>query len=245
MEKISFESGLKPVFVEAVYGAELSQEKLNRACDHKATIDTFGRSLSAGEVGCALSHFSIYEKMINEDIEHALVLEDDVVFTEDLVSSINHIINSGSLYNSDILFLGGFTDTSRSKEPTCSCYGKVRLADNCLIKIPIEKVYGTHAYIISKSCARRIVGLGNTFRAPIDHITGDIRKLSISIVQPVVVQPHAELSAQSSIDDGRDTITEEYASREKLRLSSWRQNVLVRKIVLFVKRITPLRLWVK
>jgi glycosyl transferase family 25 len=69
--------------VEAVYGVSLSAEELAASYDRKKAVSLFNRELSKGEIGCALSHISIYRKMVEEDIPCALILEDDARILDD------------------------------------------------------------------------------------------------------------------------------------------------------------------
>lgn len=62
--------------IDAIDGKSLTNEELARY------VDCFEESaLTKGEIGCALSHLSIYEKMVAENIPLALILEDDVVLS--------------------------------------------------------------------------------------------------------------------------------------------------------------------
>ena len=61
----------------AVRGNDLSQDELARHYDDKRFNRYEGRSVSSGELGCALSHIGIYKKIVRDDIPHALILEDD------------------------------------------------------------------------------------------------------------------------------------------------------------------------
>ena len=45
--------------------------------DHEFCQSNFGHKISKYEIACAMSHIKVYEKMIAENIEHALILEDD------------------------------------------------------------------------------------------------------------------------------------------------------------------------
>lgn len=68
--------GIAYTRVDAFTGTSLEAARLYSATDAKKEN---GRSLSLGEIGCALSHRSIYETMVEKNIPHALVLEDDVL----------------------------------------------------------------------------------------------------------------------------------------------------------------------
>ena len=69
--------------INAVHGKSLSAEELDASYDRDKAIALFNRELSRGEIGCALSHVSIYRKMIAEDIPYALILEDDAKILDD------------------------------------------------------------------------------------------------------------------------------------------------------------------
>ena len=74
MIELSNSLGLEFHFINAIYGKDLSQDQVDNVYDEALSKKEFGRSLSRGELGCALSHISIYQKMIDEDIEIAIVL---------------------------------------------------------------------------------------------------------------------------------------------------------------------------
>lgn len=59
--------------INAVDGRALSQEQLD--C---LTHPLYSAGLTAGEIGCSLSHYHAYRKMVTEGIDCALILEDDV-----------------------------------------------------------------------------------------------------------------------------------------------------------------------
>lgn len=62
---------------DAVHGKSLSPEELAANYDADKAVRLFNREMSRGEIGCALSHVGIYRQMVEQDIPHALILEDD------------------------------------------------------------------------------------------------------------------------------------------------------------------------
>jgi glycosyl transferase family 25 len=68
---------LRYTIVDAVDGAQLAGGELDCSYDSDKALRLFNRELSKGEIGCALSHLSIYRKMVEEYCPYALVLEDD------------------------------------------------------------------------------------------------------------------------------------------------------------------------
>ncbi|MDR0747878.1 MAG: glycosyltransferase family 25 protein [Helicobacteraceae bacterium] len=84
--------GLEFEFVYGIDGRALSQEEINSLYDrekcrrfhirkYKKDVD-----LSRGEIGCTLSHNLLYKKMIDEDVQRAIILEDDALIDDDALS---------------------------------------------------------------------------------------------------------------------------------------------------------------
>jgi glycosyl transferase family 25 len=69
-------------FLFGVDGRKLSQEKINIVYDTEKAKKYDGE-LSRGEIGCALSHRLAYERMIKNNIERAIILEDDIKLKND------------------------------------------------------------------------------------------------------------------------------------------------------------------
>lgn len=74
--------------LEAVSGKDLSQDELLQKVSKPAL-----EYLTLGEIGCALSHLAIYNKIISDDIPYALILEDDAILSPDLDSVLSAIIS--------------------------------------------------------------------------------------------------------------------------------------------------------
>lgn len=79
--------GLNYTLVEAVDGRQLSQKQLDEASIRFLpgyTDPYHNRPMTHGEIGCFLSHYSIWRRMLDadEDLERVIVFEDDVRFTE-------------------------------------------------------------------------------------------------------------------------------------------------------------------
>lgn len=63
--------------IEAIDGKTLSEDEL------KILVKDYENNfLTRGEIGCALSHQLAYKRMQEENLHHALILEDDVEFDE-------------------------------------------------------------------------------------------------------------------------------------------------------------------
>ena len=59
-----------------------------------------------GENGCALSHITIWKEFIKSNDEYLLVLEDDIIFTDNFKQKMKYYVNNAPK-NWDIIYLGG------------------------------------------------------------------------------------------------------------------------------------------
>ncbi len=63
-------------------------------------------TINVGEIGCFLSHYSLWNKIIENNLTNMLILEDDVVFNKTFNHYINRILSEIDISNFDIIFLG-------------------------------------------------------------------------------------------------------------------------------------------
>lgn len=75
--------GLDVEYVPAVDGRELNDDELKKIGIEflEGYADPYlNRPMTLGEIGCFLSHFYIWEKMVAEKLDEVLILEDDIRF---------------------------------------------------------------------------------------------------------------------------------------------------------------------
>lgn len=85
--------GLEYERIEAVEGRHLSESEIKNYFDGKKFELVSSHELVAGEVGCALSHINIWQKIVNENQTGAIILEDDVVLKESFVDFLSSFTN--------------------------------------------------------------------------------------------------------------------------------------------------------
>lgn len=111
--------------------------------------------LKKGAVGCALSHFLIWQKLISEsDCNHYVILEDDIdigpnfkVLLENYINKIRDFMH--------VVFIGSTTE-KKDYEVT----RKIYQYDTTYNIYPLTQQYyagGAFGYIISKTCAKKLV----------------------------------------------------------------------------------------
>ena len=74
--------------IEAVDGSLLSSDNVETYYNEKKSIELFNIKLSLGEIGCALSHIKIYEKMVSDDISSAVIMEDDICIIDGEIDEV-------------------------------------------------------------------------------------------------------------------------------------------------------------
>lgn len=194
---------LKYQIIDAVDGDSLDDKTIDGVYSEKFAVSNFKRTLSKGEIGCALSHLSVYKKILNDNIERAIILEDDAIIGDNFVNVIENINQAAPTiwqlillgYNEDIN--GFFSDCQvQVSEPNKSL--------NFSIKKPLTPAYQTHAYLINQQGAEHLIELIQPLYQPIDHYTAKAKLVSVYCVNPRCVRVNFNL--QSSIHTDRELV---------------------------------------
>lgn len=95
----------------AVRGSTLTESEKKKYIAPISLLNT------PGELGCALSHLFIYKKMIDENIENALILEDDALLDQGVIDVMNFIEKEKNLKPTVTLLspISKYIDTKKTK----------------------------------------------------------------------------------------------------------------------------------
>lgn len=127
VEKRLHEQNLNFTFFDACNGHELAGEVF--------TVENIFLE-SAGGRGCALSHKMIWKKMVSENIDCAIIFEDDVLFSEHFGFFASHLWKESP--KDSLLFMGH------------CCYRNQTMKPSIHEGFPLT----THAYIIHLNVAK-------------------------------------------------------------------------------------------
>jgi len=194
--------GLKPIIISAIDGKSLTDNELKEITLKQESIKTIGRELTNSEIGCALSHKLIYEKIIAENIENALILEDDVKFELSLNHMISKITNLPN--NCDLMLLGHHSYISREKKTPYNLWFKKKIDTNLIVRRPIELVCGAYGYYLTNRGAKKLLKKINKFILPLDHYTGNYKYINLYLLQTPIIKMHKELTTMSNIEYERN-----------------------------------------
>jgi len=200
MQKLCEKHSLNYRFFDAIYGKHLSNEEINQVYAQKEAVQYSGKGLSLGEIGCALSHKNIYRTIIDEKLEQALILEDDIEFNR----NIEEILKSLSLFPTDweVVLLGHHSYISRESETRSNVWWSRQITPNYQLKRPSEIGYGTYGYLINKRGAQKLFDKLKHIYKPIDHYTGNDKDVNIYIITPAPISIHTDMSDNfHSMDD--------------------------------------------
>lgn len=179
-------------FFDAVVGRDLSHTQKSKIYDEmKAKQVEF--ELTDGEIGCAESHKRIYQKMIAENIPHAVIFEDDVQIDENIFKFLQ-MYKSCVPLNADIVLLGGHCRKFLRTQKILQFFmlKKTPFIVNGR-RAKIGKSYaqsgGSHAYYITQSGAEKMSQLQSPRICWVaDAITGDMvtgNHILYAIIPPI------------------------------------------------------------
>lgn len=110
-----------------------------------------GRPMTDGEIGCSLSHLSVYRRMLREGVEKALVLEDDAVFAPEFAAFFAGQLGP-LLDRFDIVKVEGiFFDHVSAEGTVLAAAGETKAV------LPLRPSLGTAAYAVTRRGAQRLL----------------------------------------------------------------------------------------
>ena len=160
--------------IDAVDGKDLTKYKLKKMNVNflKDWRDpSLGRNITHGEIGCALSHYNIYKQCIENNIENAIILEDNVELSDYLIYHIKLTLNGlEDIEDWSMCYIG-------RKYLDHPIYKDVEYDDNMFVKAGYS--YWCCSYIINKRGMKTIVDSNFTKNIiPIDEFLPIIGKIS-------------------------------------------------------------------
>lgn len=171
-------------FVPAVDGRRLGQDEL-AAYDRDRALRIYGVDMMPTEIGCFLSHYRLYERIVRERIPVALIMEDDLEIRPEFPQILADLLADPA---PSWLVVRFESQRGRVREPrTRKDRGTTvrQLAAGELVRLNIH-VLGLGAYLITEEGARRMLRYGQRIFMPIDQA---MDRFWESGIEPYVVRP--------------------------------------------------------
>ena len=220
---------------EAIDGKELPDD-LSEVYDEK-TAKQIHRVLKKTEVACALSHINIARKIIEQNIEYAIILEDDAELTVGLKNFIKNFNLKQNRF--DFLILGSFSSNQlhngklKTKEAPYKLIEKQSITYLDKIEFNIENisihkahypsqtldfVFGTHAYVLSNRGAKKLLQINYPVKVEADNVWNYFcNNFETLFTNPILVHRQYD---DSDIYDERSSVAsilDEYSDNYKKR----------------------------
>jgi len=205
MQQLCNQYRLDCQFIDAVYGKEIDKNKLTKVYDKKRTLAEIGRELSVGEIGCTLSHMHIYQKMIDEHIEQAIIFEDDITFN----NRIHDVFSSISNFPEDweCVLLHYHRNGTFRKRYCISFHDRKAVAKGLKIVRFTDLMHSTGAYIVNLAGAKKLLThLEKGIYKPIDHYTGNENDVNLYGLHPRIVETDSKIHLQSILFKERNML---------------------------------------
>jgi len=174
---------LKYHLLEAVDGNELSEDQKNKYLNNPGGWRD-KELFKPGELGCILSHIKAVQYAKDNNLEYAIILEDDVNLSKSFEKGINKALNAKN--NLDLIYLGAHIYNNRPPLiiPSLS---------------PLTyKVSGSYSYIIKKEIYDIFINEFSNLDVPADDIMEKLylRKkiIKAGIFFPFIVYPSVGMS---------------------------------------------------
>lgn len=223
--------------IDAVDGKELPED-LTNIYDDKSAIKLH-RKLQNSEIGCALSHIEIAKKVIEQNLDYAIILEDDAEPT----LQFKHFLKNFKLKPNkfDFLMFGCFSSnewfngklkTKNSPYTIAEKRSVVYLDEiehtvgDVTIHKPhyptqtIDFVNATHAYMISKCGAKFLLKHNYPVKLEADNVWNYYHdKCKMMFTNPILVHAKWEDSDINAERKQHQNTTENYSENFKLRVN--------------------------
>lgn len=128
----------------------------------------FSKKISVGSLSLVLKHMDCWKKLLENNFDYILVLEDDAEIPNNFSETINNIMSEVDSNNCELVMIGttdGFVSPNINR-------------NNLLHFNKFQKTRCTHAYIISKSCAKKMLDGFLNFNLPIDFKMNEVIQLT-------------------------------------------------------------------
>lgn len=176
--------------IEAVNGRNLNAQQIAQHYDEKHNPVRYHKPLTVGEVGCYLSHRKVWQRIIDEQLDYAIVLEDDFVLNQP-IDGISQALEAIS-EPWDYIKLAEYPNKRKAiHSASCGAYELV-----VYNKVPAR----TCAQVVSLQGAKKLLAASQRFSRPVDIDIQYWWEMGIVVygLKPYIFKPN--LSVYSEID---------------------------------------------
>ena len=200
-------------FFDAVDGAELGENRYRRRMQEEWWRIMRGRRLSPGEIGCFLSHYALWQHLVDTGTSHAIVLEDDAALEDGFPAIIDAILKTDRDW--DVVLLSPKRRYGVDRE--------LAMLDGQRVLVRYRRrVGGCVGYLIRLEAAEALLHYCWRIRAPIDWLYAEWWRngLAFYAVDPAIVTHTGLRSTIQTLPKARRTALQ-HAAAASYRLADW------------------------
>jgi glycosyl transferase, family 25 len=165
--------------VNGIDGSLIDDILIAFICDKTQVLKNIKRPLAKTEIGCALSHIKIYKKIIEENLDQAIILEDDVI-----LNSLGHLSSINITQEFDIILLGSTSPFHIDKTTPHTLYKKDDKTS----------IHGGFGYLVSNQGCKKLLEHFNKINYPIDSWLPIGRAdIKIGFISPPIISVNSKL----------------------------------------------------
>lgn len=159
MKKQCDRLGLEFERIAAIRGRDLTVEQRKECYSIEANTRSYDSLLTDGEIGCYLSHIHCWQKIIEEDLECALILEDDAELLDTLPMYVEKLIKNNKLWD--------YVELSHGSKirPAQKLYA---LGDQLQLATRLRLNSTTTAQLVSYQGAQKLLKSSKPIKRPVD-----------------------------------------------------------------------------
>ncbi len=205
--------GISYQIMDAVDGDTLDMSSLQSRLRQDKAKKYYGAPLLSGEIGCYLSHYNLWQQMVEEKIETALILEDDVEFADDFFATVADVV--ASEWHWQIVNLSTI-------KPSKICKVLQFVGDGRKFGLSPRSRSTCAAYLIRLAAAKKLLTYCHEIREPIDTLC--VRWWQHGETYYYVSPPPASQSNKyASIIGGRSELPPHLRPQKSLQASFYRK----------------------
>ncbi|MBI4749610.1 MAG: glycosyltransferase family 25 protein [Acidobacteria bacterium] len=196
-------------FFDAIDGQLLTPDQLARY-DAQQAQQCMGRELVSAEIAIALSHLTLYQRMVDQNLAEVLILEDDVVLKPEFLEILNRRTDFPKDWELVLLCHNWGIISAWHRQPIFRTSEVVKFS---------RKVVSSAAYLLRQGGARKLLTAGYPIRVPSDNLTGGGVKTNVNLygISPTCVETlHPCDPTQSTIPEAINLRFQNRARLEKM-----------------------------
>lgn len=206
-------------FIPGVYGKDLSDKYISQIYNRELMDSLFSRELAKSELGCSLSHFACYQRIIDENLNGAYIFEDDSILLPNTKSLLEEIPHHTSSSEARLILLTKIKSVKRFKTHQKLLKG-YRLKE-------YHKGLTANAYYVTQQTAQNLLQLRAQKGIFSPNDVWDVlmvhANISISVLTPHCVSPIKDAREYSDIESGRQKVFAESRRRRAKENQSLQQ----------------------